>query len=119
MYVVDERTTKEKLNDWKNRQVERAKNGLDWCVKNPGFGIPIVLLGVKGAIKLASGGIRAVTVDKEIRFRTHHIYDRSMGRYIELRRPLTNTEALIIEERRRNGEGLMAILSSMKLLKRR
>lgn len=118
-YVVDERSTKEKVKDWKDRQVQNLKNGLKWVKENPEFGIPVVLVTVKGATKIVSGATRAYTENKLIRFRQRTIYDRSMGRYIELRRPLTDTEALIIEERRQNGERLMPILQSMKLLKRR
>ena len=118
-YVVDERTWKEKLSDWKDRQVQRAKDGIQWCVDHPEFGIPIVLAAVKGGQKVITNASRAYTVEKEIRFRQCSIYDRSMGRYIELKRPLTDYEAMIIEERRHNGEGLMAILSSMNLVKRR
>ena len=118
-YVVDERTWKEKLSDWKDRQVQRAKDGVQWCVDHPEFGIPIVLAAVKGGQKVITNASRAYTVEKEIRFRQCSIYDRSMGRYIELKRPLTDYEAMIIEERKRNGEGLMAILTSMNLVKRR
>lgn len=117
--IVDERSTKEKIRDWKDRQVQNLKSGVKWVKENPEFGIPVVLAVTTGTTKIVTGITRAYSEKKLIRFRERTIYDRSMGRYVELRRPLTDMEALMIEERRQNGERLMPILESMKLLKKR
>lgn len=82
------------------------------------IGIPAVVAITKGITNMISKSITANTVNKEIRFKERTIYDRSLGRYVELKRPLTPTEALTIEERRASGEKLHEILNDMKLLKR-
>lgn len=46
------------------------------------------------------------------------IYDRSLGRYTELKRPLKAKESLEIERRRKMGESLNSILDDMRLLKK-
>lgn len=79
--------------------------------------VPLVAGVVGGCTKLLSKTITAHTTNREIRFKERHIYDRSQGRYVELKRPLKTSEALELERRRRKGEGLNAILHDMALLK--
>ncbi len=55
---------------------------------------------------------------KTVNARKRHIYDPSMFDSWELRKPLTNNQKLVIEQRRRNGEPLGKILKDMKVLKR-
>ena len=45
------------------------------------------------------------------------IYDRSMGKYLDLKRPLNQNDMKIVLERRDNGERLSNILMDMNLLK--
>lgn len=121
-FVVDERNFKEKTKDWTDRQKEKVSNGWNWIQNNRDqlvWIVPAAVATVSSTAKVISSAVRHHAVNKEIRFHERTIYDRSLGRYVELRRPLSNTEALLIEERRRNGEGLTAILDSMKLLKHR
>lgn len=83
--------------------------------------IPTTMVGVAAircVTKVTSKAIAAHAVNKELRWQERTIYDRSLGRYTELKRPLTASEALRIEERREAGEKLNTILDSMNLLKR-
>lgn len=72
---------------------------------------------VAGVSKITSKALASHRVNKEIRFKDTHIYDRSLGRYTELKRKIRPNEALKIEERRKNGEKLNSILNDMGLLK--
>lgn len=120
IHVVDERTFKERANDWKNRQKDNLSRAWYWTVDNKEVLIalaPAAIAVVAGSSKIVSSTIRNHAVNKEIRYHERTIYDRSLGRYVELRRKLSNSEALLIEERRNRGEGLMAILQDMHLLK--
>ena len=72
---------------------------------------------VGGACKMTSKAMASHRTNKEIRFKERHIYDRSLGRYVELKRKLRPAEAISIEERRLNGEKLNSILNDMGLLK--
>lgn len=82
------------------------------------IGIPAVVAITKSISNAVSKTVSANATKKEIQFKERTIYDRSLGRYVELKRPLTPTEALIIEERRARGEKLHEILNDMRLLKR-
>lgn len=99
---------------------ETVEDGLDFVKDHKEelvLAVPLVVSVVGGVAKVTSSTIRNHAVDKEIRFKERTIYDRSLGRYVELRHKLTTKEALEIEERRDSGERLMTILSDMRLLK--
>ena len=80
--------------------------------------IPAAVATTTGVCKVTSKLIGAHTVNKEIRYKERTIYDHSLGRYVELKKPLTAAQALTIEERRAAGEKLHTILDSMNLLKK-
>jgi len=46
-----------------------------------------------------------------------YCYDRSLGHYWKLRRELTNSEWVEIDQRKQNGERLADILDELKALK--
>lgn len=52
--------------------------------------------------------------EKELKDR--YIYDRKVGHYIKIKRPLRNHEVIELERRKANGELLATILSDMRLL---
>lgn len=56
--------------------------------------------------------------EKTVNQRRYQYYDPRSRRYFELRRPLTYSEEIEIEERRSYGEPVPAILADMGLLKR-
>ena len=78
------------------------------------LGIPLLT----ATTRMVTTAISKSKVRMEIRDKETKIYDRSLGRYETLKKPLTPTQALNIEERRKNGEKLNAILNDMGLLKR-
>ena len=119
---VDMRSKEQKRED--RRQARRQKFN-DFCEdmrKNKDIIIvmtPVVIGGLAAVAKVTSKALNAYSVNKDIAFKQRTIYDRSLGRYVELRRPLTSAEALTIEERRLNGEKLTQILDDLGLLKKR
>ena len=72
--------------------------------------LPVLTVGVKHIV-----GHRKIKLQKTVK--ENYCYDRSLGHYWELKRKLTNNEWINIEDRKRNGETLANILSSMKVLK--
>lgn len=120
--TLDFRTKNQKLADLKCGVKAKWDGFAVWVRNNMDVLVFIVPVGVavfSGATKIASKTIATHNLNKEIRFKERTIYDRSLGRFTELRRPLTAKESLIIENRRANGEKLNTILDDMRLLKRR
>lgn len=119
---VDMRTKEQKRED---RRQARRRHFNEFCEdvrRNKDVALvltPVVIGVVAGVTKVATKAINAYSVNREISFKQRTIYDRSLGRYVELKRPLTSAEALTIEERRLNGEKLHQILEDLGLLKRR
>ena len=109
-----------KWNEAKIKGANMLRNTSEWVSSHRDDLIWMAPLGaaiIKGGSKITAAVVRNHAVNKEIYYRKRQIYDRSLGRYITLKRPLTDAEALLIETRRRNGEGLTTILYSMKLIK--
>jgi hypothetical protein len=117
---VDMRTKEQKRED---RREARRRRFNDFCEdvrRNKDVILimsPFVIGGIAAVTKVTCKALNAYSVNKEVRFKQCTIYDRSLGRYIELKRPLTSAEALTIEERRLNGEKLHKILEDLGLLK--
>lgn len=111
---MKKRERKEKLVQGWNSFTRFIRDNHDVLV----FVVPSAVAVFSGGTRLLSKGIARHTLEREIKFKESTIYDRSMGRYVELKRPLTTSEALEIERRKKNGEGLNNILYDMKLVKR-
>lgn len=100
---------------------EKASDGLKWVVENKDVAVPLIIAGstaAQGVVKITCKLLQNRAVNKEIDYKERTIYDRSLGRYVELKKPLTNAQALTIEERRADGEKLISILDDMRLLKK-
>lgn len=119
METVDLREAKWRYR-WNNFK-EGAKKVGRTIVENKEAAVPLIIAGagtVKGITRVASKAIQHHAVTKEIAYKERTIYDHSLGRYVELKKPLTNAQALSIEERRAQGEKLHVILNDMGLLKK-
>lgn len=88
----------------------------DFCSNNRELVIPAAITLGSGAIKLGKMAMKSKNLKKEERIKEEYCYDRSLGHYWKLRRPLTNDEWLEIDQRKRDGERLSDILSELKVL---
>lgn len=65
---------------------------------------------------IAKKAVKAHQLSEDKKLKELYIYDRSMGRYLKLRKPLTQSQMIIIETRKGAGERLFDILYDMDLL---
>lgn len=81
----------------------------------------VLAIGITGGIAVGKGIVRAMSkrnhLKKEQNLKENYCYDRSLGHYWKLRRPLDNDEWLEIDRRKKNGERLSDILDELKVLK--
>lgn len=77
---------------------------------------PIIMAGIAGVTKVSKGMIRNHNLNKEQDLKELYCYDRSLGHYWKLRKPLSNNDWITINDRKKNGEALADILSSMNVL---
>ena len=115
---VVERTIKKER--FKRKVKESFQKTVYWINDNKEFlmiAIPAVVAVTKCGSKVIGSIARNIALNKEQKMKDLYIYDRSLGRYIELRRPLRNQDMKIILDRRENGERLSNILMDMNLMK--
>ena len=108
---------KRKATEAKDAAVDMGKRAIQWAKDNPEAAL--VVLGVvatagKTAIRDAS---RAHADKKEDDRRERYIYDRSLGMYWELRRPMTAAERRKFQELKAEGYRTGDILEVMHLIK--
>lgn len=78
---------------------------------------PLILAGI-GLMKKGIGGVGRFRAMHELRdLKDYRVYDRRLGAYLRLRRPLRNSDWQLITPRMNNGEKLVDILQKMDLLK--
>lgn len=103
------------VDNWCFRQEEKLK----WLWQNHKQEILVLTPVLIGTTEKVIRGVRRDKNLKEERYlKENYVYDRSRGCYIELRRKLTNRELLELDRRYRNGESLIEVLSSMRVVKR-
>ena len=117
MITVDCRTKKQKRQEFIERIKMKFDDGKDWVINNKEtvvFLTPAILGGVATVIKVAG---KHANLRKEEQTKLNYCYDRSLGHYWKLRRPLSNDEWISLEKRKANGERMGDILADMKVLK--
>ena len=114
---ADKQFRKEQRKKEFKRKVNEA---LDWIKDNKEvlvIVIPAALALTKEGVKVIKYLSKNVALIQEKRIKDLKIYDRSMGRYLDLKRPLNQNDMKIVLERRDNGEKLSNILMDLGLLK--
>ena len=114
---ADKQFRKEKRKKEFKRKVNEA---LYWINENKEvlvIVIPAALTIAKMGTSLVKSLLKIVELSQEKKIKDLKIYDRSMGKYLDLKRPLTQKDMKIVLERRENGEKLSNILMDMNLLK--
>lgn len=98
----------------------KINNTLYWIKENKEvliLVIPAAVTVTKWSLRVVNSVSRNVALLQEKRIKDLKIYDRSMGKYLDLKRPLNQNDMKIVLERRDNGERLSNILMDMNLLK--
>ena len=97
----------------------KAREFMNWASANKEVIIavaPVAIAAVKGVNGMVRTIDRKVDLRKEQQLKDLYIYDRSMGKYLKLRRKLTSREQVEFDMRKRSGESAAQILASMRLL---
>ena len=117
---INEFKKEEKRREHKERFNKKVNITANWIRNNKetlAIVIPVVGVSIKGTAKIIKGISKNVALSQEKRLKEKFIYDRSLGKYLELKKPLTNAQMKSILERKDNGEKLGSILQNMNLLK--
>lgn len=117
---VDFRTKEQKRLDRQNAIMQKWNNFAYFVRDNMdvlAVAVPVVTVVLGGAAKVGSKAIHNHTVNKELKEQACRVYDRGLGKFVYLRRPMKAAEELELEARKANGESIRAILKDMGLLK--
>ena len=106
------RERKEKMDKFITNVLSKAEEHKEEIA----FLTPVVIAGIGGITKVTKQIIRNRSLSKKEELKTLYCYDRSLGHYWKLKRPLSNNDWVQINDRRKRGESLADILSSMKVL---
>lgn len=106
-----------KKRELKEKVRAKIQNARDWAKRNKEAIIVLTPIAIKGITTISKAVNKRSNLRKEETLKEEYCYDRSLGHYWRLRRPLTNTEWLEIDRRKKNGERLSDILNEMRVLK--
>lgn len=116
----NERTMKEKFNDWKIRKQFRIRGDLNracnFVKENKEAVVAVSLVLIPGALSIGNSLVRKSIVAKEDRRRLCDIWDPKRGQHIYIKRPMKPNQQIEYARRYDNGETGVEILRSMGLL---
>lgn len=112
--TVDDRPFWQRKIDWFLKKKDAA---VDTIKLYPKESLAVATVIVGGVVKVLPKLLIAKNNSERERIKEEYCYDRSLGHYWALRRPLSNSEWREIENRRSNGEKLGDILEQLKVLK--
>ena len=98
-----------------------AKAALEWCSNNKELTLAFLAafgVAVRTAGKTAWAIGRKIEADREEKHHDLEIYDHSIGKWQELKRPMKYEETIEFAQRKRGGESTVEILADMGLLRR-
>ena len=117
---IDDFRKESKKREFKEKVKEKASNAYQktkaFCINNREIVIPVAITLGTGLVKISKMAVKSKNLKKEEQLKEEYCYDRSLGHYWKLRRPLTNDEWLEIDQRKRDGERLSDILAELKVL---
>lgn len=101
----------------KKRQIkEKLGQAWEFAKEHPAEALALATATVGGLTGLVKRADRHATIRKEQELKDRYIYDRSLGKYWKTRKAPSVGQQLEIERRKKNGESMGDILSSMRLL---
>lgn len=105
----------------RRREIKNKVNdAMNWINHNKEVLVIVIPAGIalfNGTVKFGRSISRNIALHQEKQIKELKIYDRSLGRYIDLKRPLKHSDMKTILERKENGERLANILMDMDLVK--
>lgn len=115
--IMEEFRKEEKKRAFKEKMNQKIQNGKDWFYRNKEMVITLAPICIAGATTIVKVVGKHANLRKQESVKELYCYDRSLGHYWRLRRDLSNTEWLEIDQRKKSGERLSDILAEMKVLK--
>lgn len=103
-----------KRREWKKTLKRKVDDAKFWVMNNSGM-IMLIAPPVLATVIRMTG--RQVELKRERNLKELYCYDRALGHYWKLKRPLKNSDWIHINARREYGESLGEILNDMKVLK--
>ena len=101
----------------KKRQIkEKVREAWEFAKEHPAESLAAATAGAGGLMGLIKRHDRYATLRKEQELKDRYLYDRSIGKYWKMRKTPSVGEQLEIERRKRAGESMGDIMSSMRLL---
>ena len=114
--VGQKRTVKEFIWNFSNDISVWWHENKDWAI----FVVPVIPIAAGTGAWLIKKGVSTALASrmlaKEKALKELYIYDRGLGMYHKLRRPLRSGEAVRINELKKGGMALAEILRNMKLI---
>lgn len=117
--TMDDFRKEAKRRELKEKAKQKVAGAVNWISNHKeeiAIMTPIILGIVAEGTRLGKAAVRHHNQVKEQELKELYCYDRSLGHYWKLRRPLSNNDWVSINARKQNGEALADILSSMKVL---
>lgn len=116
MVIREVKFDKEKIENGKATVKEKLGQAWEFAKEHPAESLALATTAVGGLFGLVKRADRNAAIRKEQELKDRYIYDRSLGKYWKTRKVPSTGEQLEIERRKRNGESMGDILSSMRLL---
>jgi hypothetical protein len=115
--ILRKKRKKESVKEWFNKKVNDTTNWIRDNKETLAIAVPVIAAGLSGTTKIIKGISKNVALKQEKELKEKFIYDRSLGKYLELKKPLNSNQLKTVLERKENGEKLSTILNNMNLLK--
>ena len=99
---------------------EKGKQALEYVEQHKetiAMVTPVVLGAFGIGKKILGGAVRQHNLREERELKDYRVYDRRLGAYLRLRRPLKNSDWKKIELRLERGERLVDVLRKLDMLK--
>lgn len=122
--IIDmEVTYKNKWEKFKYKTKDKIDGVIRWVKEKPEQAAIVGSVVIVGADKIVHvikkwKSIQPTQAELDREWHDTHVYDRSLGYYYNLKRPMSGTEAMEFSQRKKRGESTGDILRSMNLLKR-
>ena len=113
---MDKTMLKFKIEGYKRQAKEKLGQAWELCKEHPAEAFALGTTCVGGLIGIVKRCDKHAAIRKEQELKDRYIYDRSLGKYWKTRKVPSTGQQLEIERRKKNGESMGDILSSMRLL---